>query len=106
MTGVAEGGAAGVPTEMVELVAGAGHVEPADHLRVVSRTRLDVDDGKRVGPGRAVAVEGGDIGQLFGRGGGGVLRRAVEGGVGTGCRPFGTLGPVIGGVLGHSRISP
>ena len=70
---------AGVPAEVVQLVADVGHVEPADDLAVGRRAGLEVEDRQRVG--RAVAVRArvqrDDVGEGLGRragrdGGGGV----------------------------------
>jgi hypothetical protein len=50
----AQRGRAGVPAEVVQLVADAGHVEPRDELPVGRRAGLEVDHRQRVR--RAVAV--------------------------------------------------
>ena len=76
----AQGRGAGVPPEVVELVADVGHVEPADDLAVGARAVLEVDDGQRVGCAVAVRarVERDDVGVgLVGRRDG-VRRRGVE----------------------------
>jgi hypothetical protein len=39
-----------VPAEVVQLVAGVGHVEPADEIPVGLRARLEVEDGEGVRP--------------------------------------------------------
>jgi len=53
----AEGGRAGVPAEVVQLVADARHLDPADELPVRRRALLEVEHGDRVG--RAIAVRAG-----------------------------------------------
>ena len=81
----AEGGAAGVPAEVVELVARGRHRRAADDLRVGSRSRVDVDDRQPVRP-PALGVEVDDVGEALGRRLCGQSRRRVEARVGRpGC---------------------
>ena len=71
---------AGVPAEVVQLVAHVGHVEPADQLAVGRRALLDVEHGQRVR--RAVAVRAGverrDVRVRLGRRRGGGARGGIE----------------------------
>src|SRR5882757_4096064 len=68
---------AGIPTEMVQLVALGGQVGPADDLAVARRARVDIQHGQRIrllpGP-----VEGDHVGELLGRGRGCITGAAVE----------------------------
>ena len=57
--------AAGVPTEVVELVAEGRRVRPTDDLAVAVGARVDVEHRQRVGL-IAVAVEGDHIGEPLG----------------------------------------
>ena len=59
----AEGGAAGVPAEVVELVAGVGHLHAADDLGVRGGAGVDVDDAESVGAALEGGVEGGEEGE-------------------------------------------
>ena len=77
-----ERGAAGVPAEVVELVADVGHVEPVQHLAVGRRAGVQVDHRQRVGP-RTVAREQRRVAEALALGLHGQSRRGVEGGVGT-----------------------
>src|SRR5262249_14969071 len=72
---------AGVPTEMVELVADLGRGHVADDLGVRRRFRIDVDDGDAV-RGFSVGIEGSDVGERFGR----RLRRLARRGIKTWIR--------------------
>ena len=58
---------AGVPAEVVQLVALVGHLHVADDLGVGLRLGIDVDHGDRVGF-LAVGIEGRDVGERLGRG--------------------------------------
>jgi hypothetical protein len=73
----AERAGAGVPAEVVQLVAEIGQLGEADHGAVAGRGRVDVDHGDRV---RLVgrAGEGGHVRELLGRRGRRVPGRAVE----------------------------
>jgi hypothetical protein len=76
---------AGVPAEVVQLVADVRHVQPADGRAVRRRAGLQVDDGQRVGPRVAIGarVERDDVGKLLGR----RLRRQTGRGVERRMRP-------------------
>lgn len=74
----ARAGAASVPTEMVQLIAGMRQVELADDRCIVRRARIDIDHGERVRH-LALRIEGGDVGERLGRSLGRQARRRVEG---------------------------
>jgi hypothetical protein len=75
--GRAERAGAGIPAEVVQLVAHAGQLGEPDDLGVRRRVGVHVHHGERVGLVSG-AGERREIGQLLGRGGGGFRRRAVE----------------------------
>src|SRR5262245_57007666 len=62
----AKAGAAGVPAEMVQLVAWRFQAEVAHDLRIALGFRIDVDDGERVRH-LAFRIEGRDEGNGLGR---------------------------------------
>src|SRR4029450_9688718 len=66
-----------VPTEMVEFVADLRRRHLADDLGIRWGFRSDVDDRQAVG-GFAVRIEGGDIGECFGRCLRGLPRRGIK----------------------------
>jgi hypothetical protein len=74
-------GAAHVPAEVVQLVAGLGHVEGVDDLSVRGRVGVEVDGRQPVGPGVAVGVEQGDVGVPFTGRGHRHARGRIEGGI-------------------------
>ncbi len=81
----AQAGAAGVPAEMMQLVAGVRHVDLADDLAVAARAGRHIDHRDRIRL-LAVRVEGRDVGQRLRRGLHGHAGRRVEGGIGLpGC---------------------
>ena len=45
----AEAGAAGIPAEVVQLVAGVWHVGLADEAAVAARIGIEIDDADRIG---------------------------------------------------------
>ena len=73
--------AARIPPEVVELVAGARHVDARDLRAVTRRCGIDVEDGQRVAAGR-IGVEQGDIRDRFHGRAHGHRRRRIEGLVG------------------------
>ena len=93
----AEARAAGVPSEVMQLVARARHGHPADDLRIGRRLRVDVDHRQ---PVRALAlgIELGHVGVPLGRG----LRRQARGGIE--CR-VGCPGRHVGVPLGVARFA-
>ena len=60
----AEHRGAGVPAEVVQLVAGVGHLDFADELAVGARGGVDVDDGDGVGPVVAGRIDPHDVGEV------------------------------------------
>ena len=72
---------AGVPAEMVELVAGIRHRHRADDLGIGRRLRIDVDDRDAVGL-LPLGIERRHIGELFGRRLHRHARRRIEGRIG------------------------
>ena len=74
----AQGRAARVPPEVVQLVSAGGQVGPADDLAVPVRRRVGVEYGERIRLLRG-AVEDDHVGQLLGRGADGVRGAPVEG---------------------------
>ena len=72
----AEHRGAGVPAEVMQLVAGVGHLDFPDELAVGARGGIDVDDGDGVGPVVAGRVDAHDVGQCLG---GRLHRRARRG---------------------------
>src|SRR5207302_9626039 len=88
---VAEAGAAGVPSEMMELVPGVGHVQAPDDLAVAGRLRVGVDHDEGVGLGRLSrtrGVERGNVGQTLGLRRDRGPRRPVEGWISHRTAPF------------------
>ncbi len=77
---VAERAGAGVPPEVVQLVARGRQLRPADHLAVGGRAGVAVDHGHGVAL-RAGRVERRDVGELLGRRGDGGGGRPIERGV-------------------------
>ena len=77
----AEARAAGVPSEMVQFVAGIGHVQLADQVAVSVRLRIDVHHAQRIGPLVAVGIQHRDVGQLLGRRLHGQFRGRIKGGI-------------------------
>ena len=73
---------AGIPAEVVQLVADVGHPQPVDDLRVRRRFRVDVDGREVVGLADAgPLVDGDDVGQRLGGRLGGLGRRREGAGV-------------------------
>ena len=89
----AQARAARVPPEVVQLVAGAGHVDTRDLSAVAWRCGIDVQHGKGVVGGR-VGIEQRHVGERFRRGLHGHRRRRVEALVGKQFRHC--LGPPRG----------
>ena len=79
--GGAEGGATGVPAEVVQLVVQMGHRGFVNHLGVGRRIGVAVHHGHGVGPAGA-GVEDGHVGQPLLGGGHRQPGRGVKGGVG------------------------
>ena len=94
----AEGGAARVPAEVVQLVTRGRHFYPADDRRACRRPRVDVDHGDAVGP-PPLGVELRDVGDLLGRGPSRQARRGIERGV----RCPGCHDALLSGCRGRSR---
>ena len=84
----AQRGRAGVPAEVVQLVADGRHVEPRPHLSVRGRPLLEVDHRQRVRSPVAVAagVERHHVRVRLGGRGGRLCRGRVEGRVGSQTR--------------------
>ena len=78
----AERRAAGVPVEMVQLVAHIGHFQRVDHLGIRGRVGVAVHHGHRIRFARTW-VEDGDVGQTLLRSLHRQPRRRVKGGVGS-----------------------
>ena len=78
---VAERAGAGVPAEVMQLVAGGRKLGPSDHVSVAGRATVTVDHGHRVAlfTGRVVSC---DVGEALGRRRDRGCGRAVEGGIG------------------------
>ena len=81
---------AGIPPEMVKLVALVRHRDGVDDLAVGRRSGLHVDHRERIGF-REVRAEQQGIGKIFGRRFHGELRRCVEGRVGPDCHRTASL---------------
>src|SRR5436190_22902236 len=73
---------AGVPSEVMQLVARRRQLAPADHLTVGRRLGVTVDDGHRIVL-LALGVERRYIRELLGRSRGRGGRRPIEGGIRT-----------------------
>ncbi|GAA3029122.1 hypothetical protein GCM10017559_64550 [Streptosporangium longisporum] len=73
----AQGRAAHVPPEVMELVTGDGHV-----VHIDDRTVGEVDRGEPVGPFLAGRVQQGDVGQSLPRRQHGLAGGGIEGGIG------------------------
>jgi hypothetical protein len=63
----AQARAAGVPAEMVQLVAGDRHPGLADQAAVALRVGVDVHDADRVGRAALLGVDQRQVGEPFGR---------------------------------------
>ena len=63
----AEARRAGVPAEVMEFVAGVGHRDRADDLRIGRRLRVDVDDARSHRATWRVGIERRHVGHGFGR---------------------------------------
>jgi hypothetical protein len=63
----AEASAAGIPPEVVQFIAGVGHVHPADDAGVRFGSGVHVDDTQGVGTAIALRVEHGYERNLFPR---------------------------------------
>ena len=81
---------AGIPSEVVKLVALVRHRHGVDDLAVGRRSRLDVDHRERIGF-REVRAEQQGIGKGFGRRFHGQLRRCVKSRVGPDCHRTASL---------------
>src|SRR5579862_9384055 len=82
MADVAQSRAAGVPSEVVKLVAYVRHVQPTYDRAELRRARVQVDYGQCIRTRVGSAVKCHHIRDLLGRGLGGVVGCAVEGRVG------------------------
>ena len=78
----AQARAAGVPAEVVQLIAGIRHVDLVDELAVVRRVGVDVDNTDGVGLAVVVAVQHRDVCNPLRFRLRGVLGRRIEAGVG------------------------
>ena len=87
----AQAGAACVPAEMMQLVAGMRHVHLADDMAVAGGCGIDVHDAHRVVTAVILSVDHRDVRQLFSRRIHGHLGRRVERGIGTPNRHFDNL---------------
>src|SRR5437870_13280834 len=74
---MAERALAGLPPEMVQLIAGGGEVHPADDLTIGGRSGVAVDYGHRITL-RTSRVERRDVGERLRRRSNGSCRRTIE----------------------------
>ena len=86
----AQTGAARVPPEMVQLVAGAWHDDAFDRRAITGRLGIQIEHGHRVG-GLRIRVEQGDVGQCLPSGLHGHRGRRIEALVGQKLRHRGFL---------------
>ena len=84
----AQAGAACVPAEMMQLVAGIRHVHLADDMAVAGGCGIDVHDAHCVVTAVILSVDHRDVRQLFRRRFHGHLGRRVKRGIGTPNRHF------------------
>ena len=63
----AQAGAACIPSEMMQLVAGIRHLHLAHQIAVAGRRRIDIHDAHRVRTAVVVSIDHRDVCQLFGR---------------------------------------
>ena len=87
----AEAGRAGVPAEMVQLVARVRHRHGVEDASVARRRRVDIHHRDRVRP-LAVRIEGGDVGDGLRRGLRRHARRGIEARIGS---PGGHVSPPV-----------